>query len=168
MSVIYVTSPIHEEVLDRLSAMGEVRLGYDPNAVTYAGICNQVDAVFLRGGHITAKMIADSPKLRIVARHGAGYDNVDFSAAAEYGVWVTNTPDANQHSVVEHVFALLFGLCRKTQMASDQTRNRIWAEDHQSLTGIELEGRTLGLVGFGNIGPHVAPVPDGIRLGASA
>ena len=102
MSLIYVTSPIHETILSRLADLGEVRLGYGPNAVGYEEIRNQVDAVFLRGGHISAEMIAASPKLRIVARHGAGYDNVDYKAAADYGVWVTNTPGANQRSVIEH------------------------------------------------------------------
>jgi D-3-phosphoglycerate dehydrogenase len=151
MSLIYVTSPIHPDVLQALSSVGEVRLGYGANAVPYAEIQNEVDAVFLRGGHISAEIIAASPKLRIVARHGAGYDNVDYEAAAALGIWVTNTPGANRRSVVEHVFALLLGICRKIQLATDQTRNNIWAEDRLSLTGIELEGRTLGLIGFGSL-----------------
>jgi len=164
MPLIYVTSPIHEAILAQLSDLGEVRLGYGPNAVSYDEIRNQVDAVFLRGGHISAEMIAASPKLRIVARHGAGYDNVDFKAAEEHGVWVTNTPGANQRSVIEHVFALLLCLCRKLPLATEQTRNRVWAEDRLSLTGIELEGRTLGLVGFGNIGSSVAPVAEAFGM----
>lgn len=164
MPLIYVTSPIHEDVLHELSTLGEVRLGYGANAVTYQEIQNQVDAVFLRGGHLTAEMIAASPKLRIIARHGAGYDNVDYKAAAELGVWVTNTPGENRRSVVEHVFALLLGISRKIQLASDQTRNSIWAADRLSLTGIELEGRTLGLIGFGDIGQHVAPVAEAFGM----
>lgn len=164
MSLIYVTSPIHPDVLDALSKIGEVRLGYGPNGVTYSEIQKQVDAVFLRGGHISADMIAAAPKLRIVARHGAGYDNVDYEAAADLGVWVTNTPGANRRSVVEHVFALLLGISRKVQLATDQTRNNIWAADRLSLTGIELEGRTLGLIGFGDIGRHVAPVAEAFGM----
>ncbi len=164
MPLIYVTSPIHEDVVHELSTLGEVRLGYGANAVTYQEIQNQVDAVFLRGGHLTAEMIAASPKLRIIARHGAGYDNVDYKAAAELGVWVTNTPGENRRSVVEHVFALLLGISRKIQLASDQTRNSIWAADRLSLTGIELEGRTLGLIGFGDIGQHVAPVAEAFGM----
>jgi D-3-phosphoglycerate dehydrogenase len=164
MPLIYVTSPVHKDVLTQLATVGEVRLGYGPNAVSYEEVQKQVDAVFLRGGHISAEMIAGSPKLRIVARHGAGYDNVDFKAAAEYGVWVTNTPGANRRSVVEHVFALLLSLGRKLQMASEQTRNSIWAEDRLSLTGIELEGRTIGLIGFGDIGQHVAPVAEAFGM----
>ncbi|VVM81510.1 Hydroxypyruvate reductase [Pseudomonas fluorescens] len=164
MPLIYVTSPIHPRVLAGLADLGEVRLGYGANAVSYDEIHNQVDAVFLRGGHVSPEMIAASPKLRIVARHGAGYDNVDYQAAAQHGVWVTNTPGANQRSVIEHVFALLLSLCRKLPMASEQTRNRNWAQDRLALTGIELEGRTLGLVGFGNIGASVAPVAEAFGL----
>ncbi|OLU16968.1 hydroxyacid dehydrogenase [Pseudomonas sp. PA1(2017)] len=164
MTLIYVTSPIHEDVVRELSKIGNVTLGYGANAVSYADIQEQVDAVFLRGGHITAEMIAASPKLRIVARHGAGYDNVDYKAAAAYGVWVTNTPGANRRSVVEHVFALLLGLCRKIQFASDQTRSGVWAEDRLSLTGIELEGRTMGIIGFGSIGQYVAPMAEAFGM----
>jgi D-3-phosphoglycerate dehydrogenase len=164
MPLIYVTSPIHQRVLTQLSDLGEVRLGYGPNAVAYEEIQNQVDAVFLRGGHISAEMIAASPKLRIVARHGAGYDNVDFHAAADHGVWVTNTPGANQRSVIEHVFALLLSLCRKLPMATEQTKNGVWARDRLSLTGIELEGRTLGIVGFGNIGSSLAPLAEAFGM----
>lgn len=164
MTLIYVTSPIHEDVVRELSKIGNVTLGYGANAVSYADIQEKVDAVFLRGGHITAEMIAASPKLRIVARHGAGYDNVDYKAAAAYGVWVTNTPGANRRSVVEHVFALLLGLCRKIQFASDQTRSGVWAEDRLSLTGIELEGRTMGIVGFGSIGQYVAPMAEAFGM----
>jgi len=164
MPLIYVTSPIHPDVLNALSSLGDVRLGYGTDAIAYADIQQQVDAVFLRGGHISAPMIAASPNLRIVARHGAGYDNVDHKAAAELGVWVTHTPGANRRSVVEHVFALLLGLSRKIQLATDQTRNGVWAADRLSLTGIELEGRTLGLIGFGDIGQHVAPVAEAFGM----
>lgn len=164
MPLIYVTSAIHEDVLKALSHLGDVRLGYGSNAVSYQEIQNQVDAVFLRGGHLSAEMIAASPKLRIVARHGAGYDNVDFRAAEELGVWVTNTPGENRRSVVEHVFALLLAISRKILLTSDQTRNSIWAADRLSLTGIELQGRTLGLVGFGDIGRHVAPVAEAFGM----
>lgn len=168
MPLIYVTSPIHPDVLQALSSAGEVRLGYGPNAVSYTDIQQQVDAVFLRGGHISAQMIAASPRLRIVARHGSGYDNVDHKAAAERGVWVTNTPGANRRSVVEHVFALLLGVSRKLQLATDQTRHSVWAADRLSLTGIELEGRTLGLIGFGDIGQHVAPVAEAFGMNVLA
>lgn len=164
MSLIYVTSPIHLDVLQALSSLGDVKLGYGAHAVSYADVQHNVDAVFLRGGHISTEMLAASPKLRIVARHGAGYDNVDYKAAAELGVWVTNTPGANRRSVVEHVFALMLGISRKIQLATDQTRNGIWAADRLSLTGIELEGRTLGLIGFGDIGQHVALVAEAFGM----
>lgn len=164
MPLIFVTSPIHEQVLHALSAYGEVRLGYGDNAVTFDEIKHQVDAVFLRGGHMTAERIAAAPRLKIIARHGAGYDNVDTAAAAEHGIWVTNTPGANGRSVVEHVFALLLAISRKLQTASEQTRNGNWARDRLALSGIELEGRTLGLIGFGNIGQRVAPVAEAFGM----
>lgn len=164
MPLIYVTSAIHPAIIEHLQELGDVRLGFGPNKVAYQEIQSQVDAVFLRGGHMTEELIAASPRLRIIARHGAGYDNVDYEAAAKYGVWVTNTPGANCRSVVEHVFALLLSLCRKIRRASDETRAGNWAKDRLALTGIELEGRTLGLIGFGNIGQHVAPVAEAFGM----
>jgi len=164
MPLIYVTSAIHPDIVTELEALGEVRLGYGPDKVEYREVQNQVEAVFLRGGHLTAELIAASPKLRIIARHGAGYDNVDHEAAARQGIWVTNTPGANGRSVVEHVFALLLGLCRKIRQATDETRQGNWAKDRLALTGIELEGRTLGIIGYGNIGQHVAPVAEAFGM----
>ncbi len=164
MPLIFVTSPIHEQVLHALGGYGEVRLGYGEHAVSYDAIAHEVDAVFLRGGHMTAERIAASPRLKIIARHGAGYDNVDTLAAAAHGIWVTNTPGANSRSVVEHVFALLLAISRQLITASQQTRNGNWARDRLALSGIELEGRTLGLIGFGNIGQHVAPVAEAFGM----
>lgn len=164
MPLIYVTSAIHPSIVTELHKLGDVRLGYGPNRVEYQEVQNQVDAVFLRGGHLTKELIAASPNLRIIARHGAGYDNVDHEAAAQQGIWVTNTPGANCRSVVEHVFALLLALCRKIRQATEETRHGNWAEDRLALTGIELEGRTLGIIGYGNIGQHVAPVAEAFGM----
>lgn len=164
MSMIYVTSAIHPAVIAELCKIGDVRLGYGPNRVEYAEVRHHVEAVFLRGGHMTAELIAASPRLRVIARHGAGYDNVDHEAAARHGIWVTNTPGANGRSVVEHVFALLLGLCRKIRQASEETRQGNWAKDRLALTGIELEGRTLGVIGYGDIGQRVAPLAEAFGM----
>jgi len=164
MSVIFVSSPIHEDVLEGLKKLGTVFCGYGPDTVSYDDVKGEVEAVLLRSGTFTAQMIDDSPKLRIIARHGVGTDTVDIPAATARNVWVTNTPGANSRAVAEHVFALVLSLCRKVETASARTRNGEWGNDRMALTGIELNGRTIGLLGLGNIGRHVATIAGGFGM----
>jgi D-3-phosphoglycerate dehydrogenase len=138
--------------------------GYGPDAVSYDDVKGEAEAVLLRSGTFTARMIDGSPKLRIIARHGVGTDTVDIPAATARNVWVTNTPGANSRAVAEHVFALVLSLCRKVQTASARTRNGDWSGDRMALTGIELNGRTIGLLGLGHIGRHVATIAEGFGM----
>jgi len=156
MPLIYISSPVHPSAVEAAQKLGDVVLAYGPDARAYADVQSNVDAVVLRSGRFTEAMIAASPRLRIIARHGAGVDTVDIPAASARGVWVTNTPGANSRSVAEHVFALALSLARKITLAFDQTRQGNWAEQRSTLDGIELEGRTLGLLGQGSIGTQVA------------
>ncbi len=164
MPVIFVSSPVHADVLRELGKLGTVFCGFGPNAVQYEDIKDEVEAVLLRSGNFTDQMIADSPNLRIIARHGVGTDTVDIPAATARNVWVTNTPGANSQAVAEHVFALLLSLCRKVSTASARFQNGEWAGDRMALTGIELSGRTIGLLGLGNIGRHVARIAEGFGM----
>ncbi len=164
MPVIFVSSPIHEDVLTELRNLGTLFCGFGPDAVPYEDIMGEVEAVLLRSGTFTGQMIADSPNLRIIARHGVGTDTVDIPAATARNVWVTNTPGANSRAVAEHVFALILSLCRKVSIAFARTQNGEWAGDRMALTGVELNGRTIGLLGLGNIGRHVARIAEGFGM----
>ncbi|KIQ18419.1 hydroxyacid dehydrogenase, partial [Rhodococcus sp. MEB064] len=141
MHNFYVSDPIHPDALTELSELGRVHLGYGDKAVRYTDICGDVDAVLLRAETFTRDMIAASPKLTIIARHGVGTDNVDLDAAAEHRVWVTTTPGSNSRAVAEHVFALLLSVARRTPTASAGVAAGQWAELKPSLNGVELGGR---------------------------
>ncbi|WP_126975924.1 hydroxyacid dehydrogenase [Frigidibacter oleivorans] len=158
MPHIHISSPIHPAVVEAARARAEVSLAYGPGAVPLDAVAGRVDAVLLRSGAFTDEMMAGCPRLRIIARHGVGTDTVDSPAAARRGIWVTNTPGGNSRAVAEHVFALTLALGRRLTIASDETRRGRWAEDRAALNGIELEGRTLGLLGMGNIGAIVADI----------
>lgn len=158
MTLIFVSSPVHSDVLSSAAELGTVALGYGPDAVAYDVIKAKADAVLLRSGFFTDDMMAGSSNLRIVARHGVGTDTVDIPAATRRGIWVTNTPGGNSRAVAEHVFALILSLARKLPVASAQTQGGIWGERRAELNGIELAGRTLGLVGQGSIGSVVAEI----------
>ena len=164
MTAIYVSDPIHPDVLTGLAETGAVYLGYGPQAVRYDDVRDDIDAVMLRTETFTAEMITGSPKLKIIARHGVGSDNVDIPAATEHGVWVTVTPGQNSQAVAEHVFALALALSRKVVAAATATRAGSWSDVKAGLVGSELSGKTLGLYGLGSIGTRVAKIANGFGM----
>ena len=164
MTVTYVSDPVHADVLAELRQLGEVHLGYGPSAVAYQQVSDVVEAVMLRSETFDRDKIARSPRLRIIARHGVGSDNVDVDAATDAGVWVTITPGRNARAVAEHVFALALALGRKIPVAAGRTRDGFWSQNKAELTGFELHGRTLGLLGLGSIGSIVLQIARGFGM----
>jgi D-3-phosphoglycerate dehydrogenase len=119
-------------------------------------------ALLVRGQtKVTAEVIARAAGLRVVARAGAGVDNVDTKAAAAAGIAVYNAPGANAVSVAELTWGLIFALMRHIPEADATTRAGKWEKSR--LAGLEVNGRTLGVVGLGFVGREVARV--GVALG---
>src|SRR5579885_2353847 len=114
------------------------------------------DALIVRSATTVAAplLAAAGPALKIVARAGAGVDNVDVAAATAAGVLVVNTPGANSISVAEHACALMLALARSIPVADRATKDGKW--EKKKFVGSELRGKTLGVVGFGRIGREVA------------
>lgn len=164
MPTFYVSDDVHPDVLAELKTLGQVYLGYGPDAVRYEDIRIEVDAVLLRAERFDRDKIESSPRLRIIARHGVGTDNVDISAATDAGIWVTTTPGSNSRAVAEHVFALLLSLARKVPYGTAQTRSGHWAAAKPRMNGFELHGRTLGLLGFGSIARMVTAIAGGFGM----
>ena len=164
MTEIYVSDPVHDDMLAELCGLGELHLGYGPGAVAYRDVARTVDAVLLRTETFGRQEIDASPRLRIIARHGVGFDNVDVDAATQAGVWVTITPGRNSRAVAEHVFALVLALARKVPTAVARTRGGSWSESKAELVGSELHGRTLGVLGLGSIGSLVLDIARGFGM----
>jgi D-3-phosphoglycerate dehydrogenase len=115
----------------------------------------EADALVVRSATtVDAALIAAAPKLRVIARAGTGVDNVDVSAASARGILVMNAPGANSVSVAEHALALMLALARSVPAADASMKKGQW--EKKKLNGIELRGKTLGLVGLGRIGQEVA------------
>lgn len=114
----------------------------------------QADAILARQGAITAEAIAASPRLRIVARHGVGVDEVDLAAAAACGVMVTNTPGANAQAVAEHALALMLALIKDIKPLGETVAAGGWRDP--ATASRDVAGMRLGLVGCGAIGRAVA------------
>jgi D-3-phosphoglycerate dehydrogenase len=155
--VVLTDGSVQKAAVERLRGRAEVRMleGY-PSEATLIGACGAADAILARLGVVTAAVIDACPHLRIIARHGAGSDGVDLAAATARGIVVTTTGPANAGAVAEYTFALLHGLLRKVPAADAGMRDGGWSRD--PLVGGALEGRTLGIVGFGAVGTKVARI----------
>jgi len=113
------------------------------------------DALVVRSGaKITSEVLAQASNLRVIGRAGVGVDNVDIEAATERGVVVMNTPGGNANSVAEHTVALMLALSRSIPQASASTKSGKW--EKKKFLGHEVGGKTLGIIGLGNIGMQVA------------
>ncbi len=118
----------------------------------------RVDAVISRKGKITREQMQRSAgRLKIIARTGVGVDpsRVDLEAAKEFKIWVTNQPGSNAVAVAELVFGQMIALVRHTHEANRAVKENRWS-DYLKFIGSELAGKTLGIVGMGNIGARVA------------
>lgn len=113
------------------------------------------DALIVRSSaKATAEVIAAADRLRVIGRAGVGVDNIDIPAASEKGIVVMNTPGANTVATAEHTMALLLSMCRHVPQAAASLKAGRW--DRKLYKGVEMRGKTLGIVGLGRIGRRVA------------
>mgnify|MGYP000001381094 CR=1 FL=1 len=111
---------------------------------------------------VTAEVLAEAKKLRVVGRAGIGVDNVDIKAATAHGVVVMNTPFGNAITTAEHAIALMFAVARQIPEANASTQAGKWEKNR--FMGVELSFKTLGLIGCGNIGSIVAERALGLKM----
>jgi D-3-phosphoglycerate dehydrogenase len=123
----------------------------------------QADALIVRSAtRVDAALLEAAPRLRAVARAGTGVDNVDVEAASARGIVVMNAPGANAVSVAEHACALMLALARAIPAADAAMKQGRW--EKRALTGEELRGKTLGIVGLGRIGQELAQRARGFGM----
>jgi D-3-phosphoglycerate dehydrogenase len=111
---------------------------------------------------VTKGLLAHAPRLRVIGRAGIGVDNIDVTAATARGIVVMNTPYGNSITAAEHTIALLFALCRQIPSADRSTQAGKW--EKARYMGVELTGKTLGIIGCGNVGALVAERALGLRM----
>lgn len=114
-----------------------------------------VDAVISRTATLSAAAIAACPTLKVISKHGVGVSNIDVAAASQRGIPVYVTPGANAQSVAEMTLGLMFAAARRIAWMDAELRAGRWS---RAQDGLELSGRTLGLLGFGQVGQRVARV----------
>src|ERR1700685_1800472 len=147
-------------VADKISERGLALLrdtGWEvltPAAAEVAVEIANADGLVVRSAtKVNAALLEKAPKLRVVGRAGVGVDNVDMDAATRRGILVMNTPGGNAISVAEHTFALMLALARSVPQSTASIQAGRW---EKFSTGMELRGKTLGLVGLGRVGTEVA------------
>jgi D-3-phosphoglycerate dehydrogenase len=133
----------------------------DAGAARIAEAASKADALIVRWGKITEAVIAASPALRVIVKHGVGYDNIDLEAAVRRGIPVL-VSRGNAQSVAELAFALMFGVARSTAYLDARVRAGCW--DKAGYEGMELSGKTLGIVGLGAIGRRLAEMTAPLRM----
>ncbi len=126
-------------------------------------IIGQYDGLAIRSAtKVTEKLIAAATNLKVIGRAGIGVDNVDIPAASRKGIIVMNTPFGNSITTAEHAIAMMFALARELPEASFSTKAGKWEKNR--FMGVEITGKTLGIVGCGNIGSIVATRGVGLKM----
>lgn len=150
--------PIHEAGLRVLQEAGSVRMATGADEATLVRELAEIDGLVIRTkGRITRSLLAQTPRLKVVGRHGVGVDNIDLAAATEFGVQVVNTPLAVIEAVAEHTLGLMLALSKQIVYMHEQLRQGDFTVRYRA-SGRELRGRTVGIIGFGNIGRRVAQI----------
>jgi D-3-phosphoglycerate dehydrogenase / 2-oxoglutarate reductase len=147
-------------VADKISERGIALLketGWNivlPAATALTAEIADADGLVVRSAtKVNRELLEKAPKLRVIGRAGVGVDNVDMEAATNRGVLVMNTPGGNAVSVAEHTFALMLALARSVASSNTAIQAGRW---EKSSSGVEMRGKTLGLIGLGRVGIEVA------------
>jgi D-3-phosphoglycerate dehydrogenase len=159
---ILIAEPLAEGAISLLRAQP----GWDvvvSNPKEYEQHLADADALVVRSAvKVNAAVLSKAPRLRVIGRAGVGVDNVDMAAATAAGVLVMNTPGGNAIAVAEHTIGLMISLARYIPQASFSTKSGKW--EKKKFVGSELRGKTLGVLGLGNIGREVVHRARGFEM----
>ena len=155
MAKVLVSDPIDSAGIDILSQVAtvDVKIGLSPEQLVQ--LIPDYDALMIRSGsRITKEIIEAGHQLKIIGRAGVGVDNVDVNAATRQGIVVVNSPEGNTIAAAEHAIAMMLALSRHIPDANASVKRGEW--DRKTFVGTEVYKKTLGVVGLGKIGSHVA------------
>ncbi len=165
MSKVLVCDPIDQAGIDILSQVAQVDVKIGLTADELVRIVPDYDALMIRSEtRVTKEIIEAATQLKIIGRAGVGVDNVDVPAATRKGIVVVNSPEGNTIAAAEHALAMILALSRHIPEANQSVKNQQW--NRKQFIGTEVYKKTLGVVGLGKIGSHVATVAKamGMRL----
>ncbi len=160
---VLIADPISEEGIDILRSYAEVdiKTGLKPEEII--STIGDYEALVVRSQtKVSAEVIEAGKKLRVIARAGVGVDNIDVEEATRRGILVVNAPNANTISAAEHAIALMFALARHIPQANAVLKSGVWRR--ADFMGIEVRGKTLGIIGLGRVGSAVAKRAQGLEM----
>lgn len=165
MPVCFITQPIHPKAVAFLKEKGvQIRFASAPTMEATIAEVGNAEAVITRDLGFSGAALDAAPKLRIIACHGSGTNRIAVNEAAQRGILVTRAINANSRSVAEMTIALMLAGARKICAADTAVRAGNWDFRYED-PGMEVHGKTLGLVGFGAIARHVAQIArDGLGM----
>jgi D-3-phosphoglycerate dehydrogenase len=149
------------KILEKAGLKVNVKTGMPPEKLKKE--IGKYDGLVIRSAtKVTADILESAKKLKVIGRAGSGLDNVDKVAATKHGIVVMNTPGGNTVTTAEHTMALLFAIARKVPQATASMKAAKW--EKKKFMGVELYNKTLGIIGLGNIGSHVAKMAQGMGM----
>jgi D-3-phosphoglycerate dehydrogenase len=156
MKKILITEPIHQTGLDLLKEKVEI-LGPELMARgEYKKLLPEISGIIVRAWKIDDHFYENGESLGVISKHGTGVDNIDIPKATKKGIAVTNTPTANVNAVAEYAVSLMLSLTRRICEAAASMKGEGGDDGKYKIVGSELQGKTLGIIGLGNIGKSVA------------
>jgi D-3-phosphoglycerate dehydrogenase len=160
---ILVADPLAEDGLARLREAAEVEVHAKLPEAELVALIGDFDALVVRSEtRVTAPVLEAGRRLRVVGRAGVGVDNIDVETATRKGILVVNAPRGNIMAAAEHTIGLLFALARNIPQADAAVKRGEWQRSRY--TGVEIRGKTLGVVGLGNIGSEVSKRAQGLEM----
>jgi len=163
---ILLLETVAEDAMSMLEEASDMNIltGFDETSVTSQIQNYSIDAIITRGkGQVRDSFMAQLPNLKVVSRCGVGLDNIDVSSATKRGIKVVNAPNSNADTIAEHTIALLLMLQRNLYNAVTMVKENRW-QDRGSYVGDETHGKTLGIIGMGNIGKKVAKIASALGM----
>jgi D-3-phosphoglycerate dehydrogenase len=156
--VVFSTHRLHPRAEAMIAEAAELRVASALDDATLTGEARDASVVIVRAP-IPAALFDDAPDLKVAIRHGAGIDMIPVEAATTAGVMVANVPGVNAPTVAEHVFMVSLALLRHLRQVDGDLRAKGWNAGREHAYGNhDLGGRTLGIIGFGNVGTEIARI----------
>nr|AZL94220.1 haptoglobin-related protein [Cardiosporidium cionae] len=147
---VLVSDPIHERGVEILESVAQVTIKTKLSEEELCAIIGEYDALVVRSGTtVTAKVIEQATRMKIIGRAGVGVDNIDIEASTAHGIYVVCSPLGNTVAAAEHTLALMFALSRNITVADSSIRAGLW--ERSRFMGIQLQHKTLGIIGLGQV-----------------
>ena len=154
-------SNVAQKIFEKNNISVDVKTGLSEDEIIK--IIPEYDGMVVRSAtKVTKKILDAASNLKVIGRAGAGVDNIDVPIAKEKNMIVMNTPGGNANATAEHAFALIMSVLRKIPFANETTHNGKW--EKKNIKGTELSKKTLGIVGFGNVGVRLSNLVKGFDM----